>query len=367
MSKKYLFIDRDGTLIQEPPDEQIDTLEKLELLPGVIRNLYKIQHQLDYRIVMVSNQDGLGTSEYPEETFNKVQNKLMTLLNNEGIQFEAIKIDRSTTEEPSPNRKPAIGMIKEYLNNDLNREQSFIIGDRETDIEMAERAGLKAIQLEKAKPGSYKNKGLLAKSWDEIYEYLGETSGTVSIKRQTKETHIQGKLKINGKGKSDIQTGIGFFDHMLNQLPSHSNIGLWLKVSGDLEVDEHHTIEDTGLALGEAFNTALGNKKGLQRYGFSLPMDESRASCLIDLGGRPNLVWNVEFIREYIGKMPTEMFEHFFKSFADASKSTIHIDASGKNEHHKIEAVFKAFARALKMAIRKDEWSDQLPSSKGSI
>jgi imidazoleglycerol-phosphate dehydratase/histidinol-phosphatase len=367
MRTKYLFIDRDGTLIKEPPDEQIDTLEKLELLPGVIRNLHKIQNQLDYRIVMVTNQDGLGTNTYPEEAFNKVQSKLMTLLGNEGIQFDSIKIDRSVKENPSINRKPSIEMIKEYLNDNLNREQSFAIGDRETDIEMAERAGLKGIQISKTLSGYSENKVLVAKSWDEIYEFLSAMNSTVSIYRQTKETDIRGKINLYGQGKSEIQTGIGFFDHMLNQLPSHSNIDLFLKTTGDLEVDEHHTIEDTGLALGEAIIAALGNKKGMQRYGFSLPMDESSASCLMDLGGRPNLVWNVEFRREYIGQMPTEMFEHFFKSFADASKSTIHIDAQGKNEHHKIEAVFKAFSRALKMAIRKVEQEEQLPTSKGRI
>lgn len=367
MSGKYLFIDRDGTIIQEPPDEQIDTLEKLELLPGVIRNLYKIQHQLNYRLVMITNQDGLGTDNYPEESFNKVQEKLITLLYHEGIQFEAIKIDRSTKENPSIYRKPSIEMIREYLDGHLSREQSVVIGDRETDMEMAEKAGLKGIQIGKVVAEASNNKVVAAKHWDDIYEFIKGANSTVSIYRQTKETNILGTLNLYGQGNSDIQTGIGFFDHMLTQLPSHSNLDLWLKTTGDLEVDEHHTIEDTGLALGEAMIAALGNKKGLQRYGFALPMDESSASCLIDLGGRPNLVWNVKFRREYIGKMPTEMFEHFFKSFADASKSTIHIDARGKNEHHKIEAVFKAFARALKMAIRKDELEEQLPTSKGMI
>ncbi|MGM0377772.1 MAG: bifunctional histidinol-phosphatase/imidazoleglycerol-phosphate dehydratase HisB [Bacteroidota bacterium] len=365
MTKKYLFLDRDGTLIREPEDEQIDTLEKLELIPGVIRNLYKLQYQLDYRLVMVTNQDGLGTADYPEASFRLVQNKLLTMLENEGIHFEAVKIDTSTKSDPSPNRKPGTGMIEAYLSDGLDVDNSFVIGDRLTDAEMAEKAGLKSILTGKSTQNETQGNRLNVLSWDEIYEHLRARPSFID--RKTKETLITGKLVLNGTGKSEIHTGLGFFDHMLEQLPGHSKIDLWLNTKGDLNVDEHHTIEDTGLALGEAFVPALGNKKGLQRYGFSLPMDESQASCLIDLGGRAYLKWNVEFKREYIGDMPTEMFEHFFRSFAEASKSTIHISAEGKNEHHKIEAVFKAFARALKMAVQKDEQDEQLPTSKGKM
>ena len=365
MTKKYLFLDRDGTIIREPEDEQIDTLEKLELIPGVIRNLYKLQHQLDYRLIMVTNQDGLGTADYPEASFRLVQHKLLSLLENEGINFEAVKIDSSTESNPSPNRKPGTGMIEAYLSDELDVDNSFVIGDRFTDAEMAEKAGLKSILIGKATQNETQVQKLNVLNWDEIYEHL--RARPVFIERKTKETLITGKLVLNGNGKSEVQTGLGFFDHMLEQLPSHSKIDLWIKTKGDLNVDEHHTIEDTGLALGEAFLSALGNRKGLQRYGFSLPMDESRASCLFDLGGRAYLKWNVEFEREYIGDVPTEMIEHFFRSFAEASKSTIHISAEGKNEHHKIEAVFKAFARALKMAVQKDEQDQQLPTSKGKI
>ena len=365
MTKKYLFLDRDGTIIYEPEDEQIDTLEKLELIPGVIRNLYKLQHQLDYRLVMVTNQDGLGTPDYPEDSFRLIQNKLLSLLENEGVNFEAVKIDSSTESNPSPNRKPGTGMIEAYLSDELDVDNSFVIGDRLTDAEMAEKAGIKSILIDKSTQNKIPGNGLNVLSWDEIYEYL--SARPAFIERRTKETLVTGKLVLNGTGKSEVQTGLGFLDHMLEQLPSHSKIDLWLKTKGDLNVDEHHTIEDTGLALGEAFIYALGNRKGLQRYGFSLPMDESQASCLLDLGGRAYLKWDVEFKREYIGDVPTEMFEHFFRSFAEASKSTIHISAEGKNEHHKIEAVFKAFARALKMALQKDEQDEQLPTSKGKM
>lgn len=365
MNKKYLFLDRDGTLIREPKDEQIDTLEKLEFIPGVIRNLYKIQHQLGYRLVMVTNQDGLGTVNYPEASFHLVQNKLLTMLNNEGIHFDAIKIDSSTKSNPSPNRKPGIGMIEAYLTDELDVDNTFVIGDRLTDAEMAESAGLKCVLIGESTKNDMQGKKMNVQNWNEIYKYL---KGRPSIiNRKTKETLITGKLVLNGDGDSEIQTGLGFFDHMLEQLPGHSKIDLYLKAKGDLNVDEHHTIEDTGIAMGEAFVSALGNRKGMQRYGFSLPMDESQASCLVDLGGRAYLKWNVEFKREFIGDVPTEMFEHFFRSFADASKSTIHINAAGKNEHHKIEAVFKAFARALKMAVQKDEKDEQLPTSKGKI
>jgi len=365
MKKKYLFLDRDGTLIREPDDEQVDTLEKLELIPGIIRNLYKLQHQLGYRLIMVTNQDGLGTVNYWEASFRLIQNKFITLLENEGIHFESVKIDSSTKSAPSQNRKPELGMIEAYLTDELDVDNSFVIGDRLTDAEMAKKAGIGSILIGTSDQNQEYGFGVNILSWDEIYEYL--RARPVFIERKTKETLITGKLVLDGAGKSDIQTGLGFFDHMLEQLPSHSKIDLWLKTKGDLNVDEHHTIEDTGLALGEALMSALGNRKGMQRFGFSLPMDESQASCLVDLGGRAYLKWNVKFKREFIGDLPTEMFEHFFRSFADTSKSTIHINAEGKNEHHKIEAVFKAFARALKMAVQKDEQDEQLPTSKGKI
>lgn len=366
MKEKYLFLDRDGTLIHEPGDEQIDSLDKLELLPGLIRNLYKIQHFLGYKLVMVSNQDGLGTPGYPEWTFQRVQDKLLNLLKKEGIEFEGIHIDRSTADQPSVNRKPSTGMIDSYMSV-IGKKCSYVVGDRMTDMEMANKAWLKGILIAPGKRESQQNGIMVVETWDEIYDRLRKAERTVDISRITNETHIRGKLSLDGTGLSDISTGLGFFDHMLDQVCKHGSIDLVLRVAGDLEVDEHHTIEDTGLALGEAFAKTLAVKKGLQRYGFTLPMDESSSSCLIDLGGRPNLLWNVTFQREYIGKLPTEMFEHFFKSFSDASQSTIHIQAQGTNEHHKTEAVFKAFARALQMAVKQDDRVEQLPSTKGLI
>jgi len=367
MKRKYLFLDRDGTIIKEPPDEQVDTLEKMEFLPGVIRNLYKLQHILGYRLVMITNQDGLGTIEYPVTAFNQVQERLLSALEKEDILFEAIKADYSTQQHPSENRKPSIGMIREYLNECLDAERTFIIGDRDTDIEMAEKAGLSSIKMGNDTTLMAKKATRVADSWDNIYEFLRGQDSSATISRKTRETNISGNVTLNGTGKSFIDTGLGFFNHMLAQIPSHSNIDLTLRVQGDLEVDEHHTIEDTGLAFGTAIRQALGNMKGRTRYGFSLPMDESQANCLIDLGGRPNIKWEVKFQRESIGNVPTEMFEHFFKSLADASRSTIHIQATGKNEHHKIEAIFKAFARALNMAIQQDDQNINIPTSKGKL
>lgn len=371
MKNTYLFLDRDGTIIKEPPDEQIDTLEKLELLPSVIRNLYRLTHFLDYKLVMVTNQDGLGTVDYPLEAYEKVQSKLIKTLSNEGIEFENIRVDTSKKEAPSENRKPSIGLIQDYLDEDIDMERSVVIGDRLTDLDMAGNAGLKGIWFANGgeNPGAERSRFCLAVTddWDRIFYILNSLDRSVNIARSTSETEISGTLSLNGSGISDIKTGMGFFDHMLEQIPRHGAIDLQLTTKGDLHVDEHHTIEDTGLAIGEAFRRALKNKKGLKRYGFYVPMDESVANCVVDFGGRSSLVWEVDFNREKIGDVPTEMFEHFFSSFAAEAQCNIHITASGKNEHHKIEAVFKAFARALKMAVDQDVESSEQPSTKGVI
>lgn len=369
MRTKYLFIDWDGTIIEEPPDEQIDGLEKLEFKPGVIRNLYKITNQLNYKLVMVSNQDGLGSSDYPRESFDKVQQKMLKIMQNEGIEFESIRIDTSTAKHPSDKRKPSTGLIKDYLSTEFNREKSIIIGDRLTDIELAKNAELKAIWLNKKNllpPPQLQNTCLLVTNhWDDIFDKLKSLGRTATINRISKETKITGKLTLDGKGAYNIQTGLGFFNHMVEQIALHGNMDLELQVSGDLQVDEHHTIEDTGLALGEAFNRALDNKKGLNRYGFYVPMDDCLASCIIDFGGRPYLVWDVSFNREKIGDVPTEMFRHFFHSFSEKAQCNIRISAKGENEHHKTEAVFKAFARALRTATEQNKTIEQIPTTKG--
>lgn len=371
MKDKYIFIDRDGTIIKEPADEQIDSLGKLEFIPGVIRNLYRLIHYSGYKLVMVSNQDALGTDKYSQQDFEKVQDKLLQTLSGEGIEFDSVRIDKSTTEAPSAKRKPATGLISDYLEKDFDRERSVVIGDRLSDVELAYNAGIKAIWLKGNReklPGNLESSCIsVAEGWDEIFSVLNSLSRTVTISRKTKETDITGRLSIDGRGKSEIHTGLGFFDHMLEQVSRHGNINLRLNVKGDLYVDEHHTVEDTGLALGAAFREALQNKKGLNRYGFYVPMDESLASCILDFGGRPYLVWNVAFQREKIGDVPTELFEHFFHSFAEQARCNIHITCKGKNEHHKIEAIFKAFARALKEAVKQDVESDSLPSTKGVI
>jgi imidazoleglycerol-phosphate dehydratase/histidinol-phosphatase len=369
-NKKYLFVDRDGTIIEEPPDEQIDSLEKLKFLPGVIGNLFKIINMLDYRLVMVSNQDGLGTDQYPEEDFNLVQAQLLETLKREGVEFEEICIDRSTADCPSPNRKPATGMVKHYLMSDFDRENSFVVGDRSSDVELAKNMGLKAIKFENGEtlPEDLMDScSLQANSWNPVYEFLKTRQRFTRFERETRETKVKGSISLDGTGKADISTGLGFLDHMLDQLVFHGGMNLALKTEGDLWVDEHHTIEDTAIALGEAFASVLANKKGLARYGFYVPMDESLARCILDFGGRSYLQWKVEFSSEKVGDVPTGMFEHFFRSFAEKAKCNLHVTADGKNDHHKIEAVFKAFARALKQAVKLEDGNSMIPSSKGNI
>ncbi len=371
--KKVLFIDRDGTLIFEPADDpQIDSLEKLEYIPGVFTWLSKIAKANDYELVMVTNQDGLGSTSFPEETFWPVQTKMIKTLEGEGIHFAAIHIDRSLPAEKKPTRKPGTGMLTSYFESEYDLKNSFVIGDRVTDIELAKNLGAKGILLN---DGSFRDKisanGLdsiceIVSSWKDIYETT-LPKRMAQVRRTTKETDIHISVNLNGTGKSKIETGLGFFDHMLDQLARHGLLDLQVTVKGDLHIDEHHTIEDTALALGEAILTALGDKRGIERYGFCLPMDDCLAQVAIDFGGRPWIVWEANFKREKIGEMPTEMFFHFFKSFSDSSKCNLNIKAEGTNEHHKIEAIFKAFAKAIKMAVRKDENNDQLPTTKGTL
>ncbi len=373
--KKVLFLDRDGTLIVEPPDIfQVDSLEKLEFIPGVFRNLFRIKKQMDYELVIVSNQDGLGTESYPEEVFEKVQSKMLMFFRNEEIEFEKIFIDRSVPRDNLPTRKPGVAMLGEYLKGDYDLENSFVIGDRLTDMELAQNLGSKGILIGKSviiddirKSGLEKTCVLIAEDWDSVYDYLKQNGRSVFVERKTGETGISINLTLDGSGKSVISTGLGFMDHMLDQLSKHSSCDLMVEAKGDLNVDEHHLIEDIGLALGEAFMKALGNKTGIERFGFIVPMDDSLASVVIDFGGRSWLEWNVEFRRERIGDVPTEMFRHFFKSFTDTARCNLHIEAKGENEHHKIESVFKAWARAIKMAIRFDPENAQIPSTKGKI
>lgn len=372
--KRALFIDRDGTLIVEPGDQQIDSLEKLEYLPGVFRNMYFIRKNLNYELVMVSNQDGLGTDAYPEMDFIKVQDKLLTAFSNEGVFFDEILIDKSWPHENKPTRKPGTGMLTNYLNGSYDLAGSFVIGDRLTDVEMAYRMGAKAILIN---DGSLLNAlhaapyasscVLVTLDWDAIYACVAAPERTAAIERTTRETDIKIQLHLDGTGKTEISTGLHFFDHMLDQIGRHSGCDLTVKVKGDLHVDEHHTVEDTAIALGEAFGKALGDKKGIERYGFYLPMDESLASVALDFGGRPWLVWDADFKRERVGDVPTELFHHFFKSFSDAARCNLNIKVEGDNEHHKIEAIFKAFARAIRMAVRKDAFNFELPSTKGVL
>ncbi|MDA3816714.1 MAG: bifunctional histidinol-phosphatase/imidazoleglycerol-phosphate dehydratase HisB, partial [Prolixibacteraceae bacterium] len=366
--KKALFIDRDGTLVLEPPiDYQLDNLEKLEFYPGVFRNMHFIAKNLDYELVMVSNQDGLGTDSFPEDTFWPAQNKILQTFKGEGITFDDILIDKSFPADNAPTRKPRTGMMGKYIDGSYDLANSYVIGDRLTDVELAKNIGCKAIWLSNESDELLAKKGfaevciLKTTNWDEVYAEVAKTDRTAAVKRTTKETDIDIWLDLDGTGKTEISTGLGFFDHMLEQIGRHSGIDLKIKVKGDIEVDEHHTIEDTALALGEALLKALGNKRGIERYGFCLPMDDSLIQVALDFGGRPWIVWDAEFKRERVGDMPTEMFLHFFKSFSDASKCNLNIKAEGQNEHHKIEGIFKALAKAIKMAIKKDVFNFELP------
>ncbi|MGK0390334.1 MAG: imidazoleglycerol-phosphate dehydratase/histidinol-phosphatase [Maribacter sp.] len=361
--KKVLFIDRDGTLVIEPPiDYQLDSLEKLEFYPSVFQWLSKIVIELDYELVMVTNQDGLGTKSFPEETFWPAQNKIIQAFKNEGIEFAEILIDRSFPKDNAPTRKPRTGLLNAYIHGNYDLVNSYVIGDRLSDIELAKNLQAKGIFIGE----NEETAALSTRNWKEIYQYLKEKPRTANISRKTKETDINISVNLDGNGQSKIDTGIGFFDHMLEQIAKHGNLDLEVTVKGDLEIDEHHTIEDVALTLGEAFLTALGSKKGIERYGFLLPMDDCLAQVAIDFGGRPWLVWETAFKREMVGEMPTEMFMHFFKSFSDTAKCNLNIKAEGDNEHHKIEAIFKAFAKAIKMAIStSDNYS--IPSTKGIL
>ncbi|CAG5081337.1 bifunctional histidinol-phosphatase/imidazoleglycerol-phosphate dehydratase HisB [Parvicella tangerina] len=363
MKKKVLFIDRDGTLVIEPPiDYQLDSFEKLEFYPGVFRNLSKIVEELDYELVMVTNQDGLGTDSFPENTFWPAQNKIIQAFKNEGVTFSAILIDKSFPEDNAPTRKPRTGLLNEYIYGDYDLENSYVIGDRETDIELAKNLGAQGIFIGK----NAEDAVLATENWSEIYAYLKSKPRIGSVTRKTKETQIEVTVNLDGNGKKAINTGLGFFDHMLEQIVKHGNIDLSIDVKGDLFVDEHHTIEDTALALGAAFKDALGSKKGIERYGWLLPMDDCLAQVALDFGGRPWIEWDAQFSREKIGDCPTEMFFHFFKSFSDAAMCNLNIKAEGENEHHKIEAIFKGFAKAIKMAVQKTG-NYSIPSTKGTL
>lgn len=376
--KKILFIDRDGTIIVEPPtDYQVDHIDKLEFLPGAISSLAAICRELDYDLVLVTNQDGLGTEVFPEESFNLPQNVMLRVLESENITWREIIIDRSFAKENSPERKPNIGRVNHYLKGDYDLANSFVIGDRLTDMIFATNLGAQGIMIGKSLDVTedYLSKvqdlshtiALKTDSWSKIYQYLKNLPRKIISHRKTKETDIVVELNLEGSGKTNISTGLSFFDHMLDQIARHGGVDLTLRSKGDLHIDEHHTIEDTGLALGEAFLKALGSKRGIERYGFSLPMDDCQASVSLDFGGRPWLVWDAKFDREMVGNMPTEMFHHFFKSFSDTAKCNLNIEASGENEHHKIEAIFKAFARAIRRAIRRDMDQFDLPTTKGTL
>lgn len=377
--KKVLFIDRDGTLVLEPEDYQLDSFEKLEFYKDSFKYMAKIAREMDYELVMVTNQDGLGTDSFPEDTFWPVQNFILKAFENEGVKFNEIIIDRTFPEDNAETRKPGTGLLKDYLNGtEYDLENSFVIGDRLTDMELARNLSAKGIFISGheelgSEELSVKREELNeviqmeTESWQEIYEFLRKGSRSAEIKRKTNETDIYINLNLDGTGKSRIATGIKFFDHMLDQIARHGQMDLELSVTGDLEVDEHHTIEDTAIALGEVFSKALGNKLGIERYGFCLPMDDCLAQAAIDFGGRNWLVWEADFKREMIGQMPTEMFYHFFKSFTDGAKANLNIKAEGTNEHHKIEAIFKAFAKAIKAAVKQDPEKMILPSTKGML
>jgi len=355
--KKILFIDRDGTLIEEPSDEQIDAFDKLKFVKGVFKNLNFIRQHLDFEFVMVSNQDGLGTDSFPEDTFWPVHNFILQTLEGEGVVFDNTLIDRHFPEDNHPCRKPGTGMLTKYINNsEYDLANSYVIGDRETDRQLAINLGCKSLIL-----------GDESITWDKISEILFAGERIAEYKRTTKETDIYVKMNLDGKGKCDISTGLGFFDHMLEQIGKHGMIDLTVHTKGDLEVDEHHTIEDTAIAIGECILHALGDKRGIERYGYCLPMDDCLCSVALDFGGRPWLVWDAEFHREKVGEMPTEMFLHFFKSLSDAARMNLNVKAEGQNEHHKIEGIFKALARALKMAVKRDIYKFELPSTKGML
>jgi len=380
MSKKVLFIDRDGTLVLEPPiDYQLDSLSKLEFYPKVFQYMAKIALELDYELVMVTNQDGLGTKSFPETTFWPVQDKIMNAFKKEGVVFSEVHIDKSFPHENATTRKPRTGLLTKYFSEDYDLKNSFVLGDRITDMELAKNLGAKGIylsdannelgedEIEASKNEVFKQISLVTKDWSQIYEFLKLKDRVQEITRNTNETNIYIKLNLDGSGKNDIHTGLAFFDHMLDQIGRHGAMDLTIKVEGDLEVDEHHTIEDTMIAFGELFNKALGNKLGIERYGFCLPMDDCLAQVAVDFGGRNWLEWEADFKREKIGDMPTEMFFHLFKSFTDGAKCNLNIKAEGINEHHKIEGIFKAFAKAMKMAVKRDVNKMFLPSTKGML
>jgi len=376
--KRVLFIDRDGTIIKEPADEQIDSFDKLDFYPKVFTYLSKIANELDFEIVMITNQDGLGTDVYPEDTFWPVHNFILKTFAAEGIVFEKQFIDRTFAKDNAPTRKPNTGLLTNYFSSEYDLANSFVIGDRLTDIELAKNLGSKGIfindntnlgtnEITVKREALDQFIALESNDWEAIYGFLKADARTGQIERNTNETKIKIALNLDGTGKSNIDTGIAFFDHMLDQIARHGQLDLQLVVAGDLEVDEHHTIEDTAIALGELFATTLGDKLGIERYGFSLPMDDCFAQAAIDFGGRNWLVWEADFKREMIGKMPTEMFYHFFKSFTDGAKCNLNLKAEGTNEHHKIEAIFKAFAKAIKMAVKRDVEKMILPSTKGML
>ncbi|GAA4312916.1 bifunctional histidinol-phosphatase/imidazoleglycerol-phosphate dehydratase HisB [Compostibacter hankyongensis] len=378
MARKLLFIDRDGTLIREPADHQVDAFDKIRFLPGVFAWLSRIAAELDYELVLVSNQDGLGTAAFPQEKFRPVHDLVIKLLADQGIVFRAEHIDHTFARDNAPTRKPNTGMLTEYSGADYDLPASFVIGDRITDVMLAKNLGTKAIwlndgsglgasELDLTPEALQPVIALETDSWEKIYAFLKLGNRTVSHTRKTKETDISVIVGLDGKGTARIDTGLGFFDHMLEQIARHGSIDLDIRVKGDLHIDEHHTIEDVGISLGEAMAEALGDKRGIERYGFCLPMDDCLAQVAVDFGGRSWIVWEAAFKREKIGEMPTEMFFHFFKSFSDGARCNLNIKAEGQNEHHKIEAIFKAFARAIRMAVRRDPLNDALPSTKGTL
>ena len=371
MNKRVLFIDRDGTIVVEPSDEQLDSFDKLEFVPGVFKSLSFLREHTDFEFVMASNQDGLGTPSYPEKDFYPTHNFILNALKGEGVEFDDILIDPHFPEDNAPTRKPGTGMFGKYMTDDYDLKASYVIGDRATDVELARNLGCRAILLQDSVdslPADLKSTCAFAsRDWWKVAEFVFAGERRASAHRATKETDILVELNIDGSGKCDISTGLGFFDHMLEQIGRHGGMDLTIKVKGDLNVDEHHTIEDTGIVFGECIRKALGDKRGIERYGYALPMDDCMAQVVLDFGGRSWLVWNAEFKREKVGDMPTEMFLHFFKSLSDAAAMNLNIQAQGENEHHKIEAIFKAFARALKQAVRRDIWNYTLPSSKGVL